>query len=112
MPSILGHVRQRPRFVVLLVGVAALVVEGGWTGAALAPIAVLLFVMDERRVDDDAMCHKCAHRKDDHNGNCQECLRLLVRGDLARDVPCSRFGRKADGSRSSRHETHHDAMGR
>jgi hypothetical protein len=77
----------------LLAGVVVLIVTRGWPGVAAVPVAVLLFVLDQRHVDDDVACSKCFHRKDDHAGSCQECLRQQVQGQLARDVPCSRFGR-------------------
>jgi hypothetical protein len=92
--------RDYGKYAALVLGVTVLVLDQGWIGATTAPMAVLLFVMDERHVDDDVACRTCLHRKDDHHGNCQECLRQQVRGDLDHGVPCSRFRRPMAPPRS------------
>jgi hypothetical protein len=97
MRSVIDHVWarvQNTRLVAAVVAVVIITDRQGWIGfVSAAPMAVLLLVLEERHVDDDIACAKCLHRKDDHNGNCQECLRQQVRGELTRTVPCSRFGR-------------------
>lgn len=93
MRSIVRYGQENWEYVGLAVLTVGWIVWNGWIGLATAPFAIVLFVLDKRDVEPDALCAKCAHRKDDHNGNCQECLREQVRGELARDVPCSRFAR-------------------
>ena len=92
--------REYGEHLALLAGIVVLIVTRGWLGVTAVPLAVLMFVLDQGHVDDDVACSKCLHRKDDHAGNCQECLRQQVRGELARDVPCSRFGRTVVTRRS------------
>jgi hypothetical protein len=85
--------RDYGKYAALVLGVTVLVLDEDW-------VAVLLFAMDERHVDDDVACRTCLHRKDDHHGNCQECLRQQVRGALERGAPCSRFRRPMAPPRS------------
>ena len=74
---------------------AAVTYAIGWTGLATVGVVVILFTLiwEAREVADDAPCAKCLHRKDDHHGNCQACLRDELHGALTREVPCSRFAR-------------------
>jgi len=66
----------------------------GWTGLVVcAGFIVLSVAWGVRAVSDNATCAKCTHRKGDHHGNCQACLRDELQGKLASDVPCSQFAR-------------------
>ena len=105
MTSVVRFGKEHERYLVALVTIVVLVVRWGWVCLVTVPLLVLMFVLDQRHVDDDVACGKCFHRKDDHAGNCQECLRQQVRGELARDVPCSRFGRTVVTRRASAQST-------
>ena len=66
----------------------------GWAGFTIGVAAILVrFIWEARAVAEDAPCAKCRHRKDDHHGNCQACLRDDLHGALSGSVPCSRFAR-------------------
>jgi hypothetical protein len=93
MGSIVRYGKEHGDHLALAVATVVLAVREGWLALVLGPFAILLFVLDRRHVDDDIACAKCLHRKDDHQGNCQECLRQEVRGELQRKTPCARFGR-------------------
>lgn len=65
----------------------------GWFGLFLGCGLFVLSLFERPELPDDAPCRKCVHRKDDHHGNCQECLREKVRGVSGDKVPCSKFAR-------------------
>lgn len=75
-----------------LLMLAGLIYAIGWAGFVIGLGAILfMLIWEAREVADDAPCAKCRHRKDDHHGNCQACLRDELHGAPTREVPCSRF---------------------
>lgn len=77
----------------LAVGVT---VAMGWIGFIVSVAFTLFYIVwDARAVHDDVPCAKCVHRKDEHHGNCQACLRDELHGTLTIDEPCSRFARQS-----------------
>ena len=79
--------------VVVLVGVWS---SSGWSWSVLAATAGILLVVEigiARSVSDEAACRSCLHLKRDHQGPCQECLRIRQRGEALGHAPCSRFAR-------------------
>lgn len=71
-------------------------------GGTLVMCAVVAdFVFGRLPVEEFDPCGKCAHYNTQHHGNCQECLRIQVRGDAATvPVPCSKFVRDPAAPRS------------
>lgn len=72
---------------------AILVHQLDWSGLFGGCVTLLFQIIEKRQIPDDVLCGKCSHRKDDHHGNCQECLREDLRQVDSDAVPCSRFAR-------------------